>query len=190
MKKCRNWRTAGVFVVLAASLLAARPAQAQSADERALAEYRLTMDKVDKYTAVLTKMFGHIRANPALAKEVDVEPNLTLDQMARKIDSSPELSAAMGEAGTTSRDFILTQFALFQATMVVGFRKAGSAKDLPPGISQQNVAFYEQNEAEIIQKLETVQRMAREIEAVARRARDEPEEDQEEAAQDAMPPRD
>ena len=59
---------------------------------------------------------------------------------------SPAVAAAIQKAGMSVREYLLTSVTLMTARMVVGMKKQGQKLDQLPGtVSQENLAFVEQN---------------------------------------------
>jgi hypothetical protein len=71
--------------------------------------------------------------------------------------------------------------------MIAGFKKSGHLKELPPAVNAENVAFFEQHEAELMKKLEAVQALGKQLEGENERAK--PDEDTEETPEGEAPPR-
>ena len=76
----------------------------------------------------------------------------SLDQMEAVIKKSPQMSAALTQAGLTAREFSKFTFASLMAGMVAGFQKSGMVKDLPTELKEvhaDNVKFMLEHEAEL-----------------------------------------
>ena len=87
----------------------------------------------------------------ALVGSDDNDNSATVSDMARKLAAIPHMSEAFKSAGLTARDFALFETSLMQASLVAGFKKAGTLKEVPPGVSPENVQFVLDHEAEIQQ---------------------------------------
>jgi hypothetical protein len=74
----------------------------------------------------------------------------TLTEMEGRIKQFPPLAAALRSAGMTPREYATFTLAMLQASLVVGFKKSGMLKELPPGVSAENVKFVEAHEAELM----------------------------------------
>jgi hypothetical protein len=87
----------------------------------------------------------------ALVGPDDKDDSATISDMARKLATIPHMSEALKSAGLTTHEFALFETALTQASIVAGFKKAGTLKQVPPGVSPENVQFVLDHEAEIKQ---------------------------------------
>jgi hypothetical protein len=144
--------------VIAATFILAPIASAQSAaaDEKALAEYRLSMPTIHKLLAA-TRNMAKLYQDPAVKAAADKldkskrssEGYRGLAEMTRDIESFPPMANAIRSAGLTPREFMLANMAFMQAGMVVGFKKQGLLKEIPKGTPVENVAFLEKNDAEL-----------------------------------------
>jgi hypothetical protein len=131
-------------------------AQSAAADEKALAEYRLSMPTIHKLLAA-TRAMAKLYQDPAVKAAADKldkskrssESYRGLAEMSRDIEAFPPMANAIRSAGLTPREFMLANMALMQAGMVVGFKKQGLLKELPKGTPVENVAFLEKNDAEL-----------------------------------------
>ena len=78
--------------------------------------------------------------------EKSIEEQVTLE-------SNPQVKAAITSTGLTTRDYVLTQWALLQTGMAYAMtRGTGATQDdmiKKAGVSKANLEFYTQNEAEI-----------------------------------------
>jgi hypothetical protein len=73
----------------------------------------------------------------------------TLGQLEAKIRKSPPMMAGLKTAALAPREYALCMMSVVQASIAAGMRKAGMLKDLPPGVSPENVKFVEDHEAEL-----------------------------------------
>ena len=87
----------------------------------------------------------------ALVGSDDNDNSATISDMARKLAAIPHMSEAFKSAGLTAHEFALFETSLMQASIVAGFKKAGTLKEVPPGVSPENVQFVLDHEAEIQQ---------------------------------------
>ena len=67
----------------------------------------------------------------------------------RELEREPKLAAAIRSTGLTTREFVLTQTALFQASFAYGAHKTGLLKEIPKEIPPEHIAFVAQHEAEL-----------------------------------------
>jgi hypothetical protein len=164
-------RSLAVVVSVVVISLTARLALAheKAGDGPALLEYKLTLDNVNKYIVAMTALFEQVKANPALAKETELDANQSLDQLVKNVESIAFLANAIREAGTTPRDFVLTPMVLFLTADNARFKQSGDSTRWPM-ISAENLAFFEQNEAELAEKIEAIETLAKQIEAVPKPA--------------------
>lgn len=138
------------------------------ADLADVASYRLTMEKMDRYYAAQRNLAVRAAAmspaeRAALEAKDDADDNAgqSLDDMARKIDDTPAMAAAVREAGLSSREFATITMAMLQSAMVA------SVLQMRPNDNQDslvremkanmdNVKFMRDNEAVLRQKQEAM----------------------------------
>lgn len=139
---------------------------AQSGDEQLaeLSEYRLTMDKFDKYvTAQRNVMLKAKNLSPAERQAMEARSdsrdnaNATVDDMVRNIESEPMMTAAVREAGLSPREFTMITMSLMQTGMAAGVAKMRPNDNQDSLIramkaNPENVKFLLENEAEITRK--------------------------------------
>jgi hypothetical protein len=156
-----------------ASAAAATPqgADAQLADMR---EYRLTMDKIDRFMAAqrnfMQKAHDMTPAEREAARassEAAGSANGTMDDMVRSIERQPVMLAAVREAGLSPREYTLIMSSMMQTAMAAGVAQSRPNDNQDSLIramqaSPENVKFYRANEAEIA-------RRQKELEALAKR---------------------
>lgn len=129
-----------------------------------LAEYRLSMDKFDRYIAAQRNMIMNAsKLSPAeraaMEARGDSEDNSdeTLDDMARKVESEPVMKAAVREAGLSPREFALIGMSFVQTSMAAGILKMRPNDNQDSLIREMkanpaNVKFLLDNEAELTRK--------------------------------------
>jgi len=139
---------------------------AKSADEQLaeLGEYRLSMDKFDKYIAaqrnIMTKANSLSPAERAAAEarnEGRDNSNATIDDIARNFESEPMMRDAVRQAGLSTREFALITMSLTQTGMAAGVAKMRPNDNQDSLIREMkanpaNVKFLMDNEAEINRK--------------------------------------
>ncbi len=121
------------------------------------AELKALGDKEELTDAESDRMTALSEQIQQLEEEADDESPLgddegqaqTLTDMASRIERVPAAAAAVRKAGMTPREFATAQLALFQSMMAYGFSKAGTIKELPAGVSKENVEFLRTHEEEI-----------------------------------------
>jgi hypothetical protein len=183
-KRTRSVVATVMVAMLMPGLLAG---QAQDADTKELAAYRLSMETLEKVrvamrvTAEEAKKDPKIQAMMKLDAEIDAlekkdEPTeaesarleklreqreamedadadlgdaQTLSEMEARIRAFKPMAAGLARAGLSPRDFAKFTLAFFQAGMVAAMRKSGVTKEIPPGVSAENVKFIETHEAEL-----------------------------------------
>ncbi|HEX7085281.1 MAG TPA: hypothetical protein VF198_02875 [Vicinamibacterales bacterium] len=79
----------------------------------------------------------------------DFDESTSLDDLAEQIANVPMLAAALAKAGMKPREFATAQLAFFNTMMAYAFVKDGAIKELPPGVSKENIEFIRTHEAEI-----------------------------------------
>jgi hypothetical protein len=145
---------------------AAPSASAQNADEQLqdIAEYKLSMDKYDKYLAAQRNIALKAKdlspaEKEAFRKRADArgDANESLDDMVRNIESEPLMTSAIRDAGLSPREFTMITMAMMQTAM------AASVAQMRPNDNQDsliremkanpdNVKFWKANEAELTRK--------------------------------------
>ena len=136
-----------ILVALAASLVLPPLAHAQElgdAETREVAAYRLTADALEKYAAATRALAPVLAENQHGCDEGGDE---SLSGLAARLDAVPGASAALSEAGMSSREYFVFSFAMVQAGMGAWSLSEGGG-ELPAGFSKENVAFYQAHEAE------------------------------------------
>ncbi|HEY8536749.1 MAG TPA: hypothetical protein VIL25_09870 [Vicinamibacterales bacterium] len=79
----------------------------------------------------------------------EVDASILLDDLAGQIASAPMLASAVAKAGMKPREFAVAQLAFFNTVTAYAFLKSGAIKQLPAGVSKENVEFVRTHEAEI-----------------------------------------
>ena len=142
------------LAVMALSLPAAAPAQQSDADLKAVSATALTMPKYKQYLDATVNLANVAAKNPGLAKGIrDGGEEKSVDEQVRMFESNPQVKAAVTSTGLSTRDYVLTQWALLQTGMAYAMTKqAGASQEdmiKQAGVSKANMDFYAQNEAEI-----------------------------------------
>ena len=167
--------SATVLALLALPSLAPA-ARAQSADEKALASYRLTMPTIRKLVAVQEKIM-EVAASPDAkkwAKELERQSsgNATIAELSAAYDRVPPLKQAIASSGLSTREYVTAFFSFFQAAMMVSVQEyaqqqgSKEAAPLPAGVSKENVELVRQNKAEIDQISKRLQEMQKKMNAL------------------------
>jgi len=131
--------------------------------EQALKQEIETLEKKDELTAAEEKRLEDLRTKLEEQEEKNDRESgdnnaQTLDDMARRIESVPEMGKAIRSAGLTPREYSLISLVTMQSMMVHGFQKAAGGKELPKEVAgtvlEDNIKFVAANEAEIMRLLE------------------------------------
>ena len=75
----------------------------------------------------------------------------TLADMERKIAAMPHMPDALARAALAPREYAKFNLTLIQAGFVAGMKKAGQLRQVPPGVSMENVQFVIDHEKEIVE---------------------------------------
>jgi hypothetical protein len=165
---------------MAISLPAAAAAQQSDADLQAISATTLTMPKYKQYLDATVNLANAAADNPGLAEGMQDSGEKSIDEQVRMLESKPQVKAAVTSTGLSTREFVLTQWALLQTGMAYAMTKGtGASQDdmiKKAGVSKANMDFYAQNEAEI-------NKLAEEAKARAPSVPDEAEEEEEEPAE-------
>lgn len=141
------------LAVMALSLPAAIEAQQSDADLKAISGTTLTMPKYKQYLDATVNLATVAAENPGLADGMKDSGEKSIDEQVRAIESNPQVKAAVTSTGLTTRDYVLTQWALLQTGMAYAMTKGtGATQDdmvKKAGVSKENMDFYAKNEAEI-----------------------------------------
>lgn len=150
-----------------ATTAAGTPAPTASAGNELndITQYRLSMDKIDKYIAAQRNVALKAKnlspaekaAMEARNENGDANTDASLDDMQKKIDSEPLMKSAIQDAGLSTREFVMITMSMMQSGMAAGVLKL-RPKDNQDSLiramqaSPENVKFYQDNEAEITRK--------------------------------------
>ena len=131
--------------------------------------YKLSMDKIDKMLAAQRILAAKAKAmTPAEREAMEArgesasDPNASLDDMARKIDSEPMLRDAIREAGLSSREYVLITMSMMQTGMAESVLKM-RPKDNQDSLIREmkanpdNIKFYREHQAEITAKSKAIE---------------------------------
>jgi hypothetical protein len=143
----------------------------QSVDEQLedLSEYKLSMDKIDRYIAVQRSLAQRAAAmSPAERKAMGEKygnsnnANASLDDMTRNIAEHPLMSAAVREGGLSPREFTMITMSMMQSAMAASVLKMRPDDDQDSlaremKVNPDNIKFYQQHEAEIARKTNELQ---------------------------------
>jgi hypothetical protein len=138
---------------------------AQVEDDLAdITKYRLSMDKIDKYMAAqrnlavkAASMTPAQRAAMEARNENSGDPNASLDDMAKRIESEPVMASAIKDAGLSPREFAMITISMMQTGMAAAVLKMRPQDNQDSLIREMkanpdNIKFYNEHEAEITSK--------------------------------------
>ena len=163
--------SAGAADSAGAPAAAASSASGSSGGDADLADvtnYRLSMDKVDKYIAAQRNMAAKMKSmTPAEREAVKArnestnDPNASLDDMARSIEREPVMNDAIRSAGLSAREFALVTISMMQSAMassVLEMRPKDNQDSLVRAMkaNADNIKFYREHEAEITAKSKAI----------------------------------
>jgi hypothetical protein len=147
MFRSRN-EPGALFAVLTLLVASPAPALAQDVDAEAVSAYKMTEAGLAKYSEA-TKRLAAL-PNACEQEEDDDSGSKSLNEMVAQIEATPGAKAAIQSVGLTSREYVLFAMALLQNAMA-GWALNQPGGKLPPGVSQANVDFVKQHEADIQQ---------------------------------------
>lgn len=158
-------------LAIVALSLSAGAVEAQSdADLKAIAATTLTMPKYKQYLDATVNLANVAVKNPGIADRMKGSAEKSIAEQVEALDSEPQVRGAIATTGLTTRDYVMTQWALLQAGMAYAMTKgSGVSQDeivKKAGVSKANLDFYAQNEAEI-------NRLAKEAQARAPQPQDD-----------------
>jgi hypothetical protein len=138
---------------MALSLPAATEAQQSEADLKAVSATTLTMPKYKQYLDATVNLANVAANDPSLAEGMKDGGEKSIDEQVRMFERNPQVKAAVTSTGLSTREYVLTQWALLQTGMAYAMTKqAGASQEgmiKQAGVSKANMEFYAQNEAEI-----------------------------------------
>jgi hypothetical protein len=146
----------------------AAAAQAEE-DLEDVSKYRLNMEKIDKYLAaqrnLATKAASLTPAQRAAMEaknENASDPNASLDDMVKRIESEPMMVGAIRDAGLSPREFTMITISLMQTGMAAAVAKMRPTDNQDSLIramkaNPDNIKFYNENEAEITRKSKQIE---------------------------------
>jgi len=159
-------------ITVMALSLPAGVAEAQSdADLKAVSATTLTMPKYQQYLDASVNLANLVAKNPGLAESMkSSNESKSIPETVKALESNPRVRGAITSTGLTTRDYVLTQWALIQTGMAYAMTKGSGVSQEEvvnkAGVSKANLDFYAKNEAEI-------NRLAKEAEARTPKTADE-----------------
>lgn len=146
-------RVCTALTVVALSLPVAVEAQQPDGDLKAVTATTLTMPKYKQYLDASVNLANVAAKNPGMAEGMKDSGEKSIEEQVTTLESNPQVKAAITSTGLTTRDYVLTQWALLQTGMAYAMtRGTGATQDdmiKKAGVSKANLEFYTQNEAEI-----------------------------------------
>jgi D-arabinose 1-dehydrogenase-like Zn-dependent alcohol dehydrogenase len=138
--------------ILVASLIclsAVAPAGlAQSgAKDSAAKNYKLSMEKIKAYDSANVKLQAVLASDPAL--QSSMMEALKKGGMMAALESNPKLMAVIKQSGISAQEFLIIPSCLQITASVYNSQAQGSA--MGAMVSQENIAFYVKNKAELDQ---------------------------------------
>jgi hypothetical protein len=139
-------RTRSLVVVILLGIGAFARAGMTEEEDKVVAGYPLTMEKVEKALRASAALNKSMKTNPALVRELDAaarEP--TLAEQILHFDSNPKIVTLLKTFEITPRDFCLTLKAVVMARMA-----SLMPPKLPhPAASGEHIKFYRDHQEEI-----------------------------------------
>jgi hypothetical protein len=127
--------------------------QDNTADEKEVFNYVLTLDKVHKVGAAMKDLDDFQKTHPELANAAGDSGDGSIDQSVQKIEKYPQAVAVIRKNGFTTREFVVASMTLTMASTAVAFKKGGTYKEYPAEmlrlVSQANLTLVENNFDEI-----------------------------------------
>lgn len=127
-------------------------------DDAAVQNFRLSSELVSRATRANDNIAAVLAANPALEQQLKTESDHddgsgSLAEMVSRIESKPPLAHAIGSAGITTRDWMLTMLSAMSAGFAYAAsqqrgRQGGATSQLSAA-ARENLRFYGAHEAEM-----------------------------------------
>jgi hypothetical protein len=161
MRRCG----ATLFVACAVAVIAVVRMSAQTPiDEYELADYRLTADVFERFVQASTKVAEIARTDPVFtfaplfSRSVTVSGDAVIaaSGLVARLENHAGLSAALGEAKLTPREYAKFAIALAGAHLAYNFLKTGALRRVPSGAPTVNVEFVKAHETEVAATLESL----------------------------------
>ncbi len=133
------------------------------ADKKALLDYKLTLDKLDKLEAVTKKVIVAAKADPQIKKEIqaiNAEKEGSIDAINATFDKlAPHLVAVLKSEGTDARDYLLGTISMLLASMGAATKTAGGNAQTLDVVPADNLEFVEKNKERFDQVSKTLSEM-------------------------------
>jgi hypothetical protein len=171
-----------VTLVLGTTIATAQPLRVHPA-AREIRAYRLTLENVAAFERIARALDKHhlpgsTRPDVALfiglqGAWIGGEPwhDATVDDAVRLVEGGdPALRGAIGSAGLSTRDYVLTQMTLMLTHEAMSRGRRGSVSSMPADVSLENRAFVEAHWLEVDRVMtEFIRRIEAEVQRVAPR---------------------
>ncbi|HET7565221.1 MAG TPA: hypothetical protein VFJ96_09525 [Gemmatimonadaceae bacterium] len=159
---------AGPSAPLRATAVAARaPAPLNgldASDHAALARFHLTTANVARTTQATRNIAALNATDPRLLKRLDQEAPLsdaqTLQEMADRLASIPQVRSAIERAGLSPREYVLVYYTIAQAIVDDAHATPGGTTPATVTVSTDNLAFVAAHRSAIQQFMQALQAMA------------------------------
>ena len=138
-----------LLLCLVASCVAQAKQEISAADEKLMAGYTLSMDKLHRYATAVAKMDAACRNDPAIREESDQaapKAGATLEQAVRQVGEASIFKRFMKTARLDAQDVVLMPIVLMGAGAVV---EAHADLSKLHGLTDAQVAFYRAHRDEI-----------------------------------------
>ncbi len=80
-----------------------------------------------------------------VTKVTQEQKGKTITQAVAAMDKYPSVESAIRSGGLSVHEYIVMTATIMSTSMVVGMKKQGTIKEIPPMVSAANAAFVEQN---------------------------------------------
>lgn len=140
--------------------------QGGTTDLADVTSYRLSMDKVNKFFEAQRNMATRMKSmTPAQREALSMDGSGSMEEMAQKIESSPEWASAIRDAGLEPREYVTLTMSMLQSAMAAAVLKMRPNDDQDSLVtamhaSMDNVKFVQEHEAEINAKREAMEKEA------------------------------
>ena len=157
-------RRVALLIVFGLQVLSAQP----TPDEKAIADYRLTAEKVTKLGTALQSLNKLAASDPRVVQYFNAplkgsrRKGYAVSDMSGQMEAGgPKLRSAVTRTGLTTREFVTAMLALMQAARVAAAMDTGELKELPAAASKQNVACVRANQGAVNGAMAESEKLAR-----------------------------
>lgn len=141
--------------------------QSNEADIEEVADYRLTLDAVEKMHQAQLNIYAAMQRNPQIAQMASMgAEEFSLDALEARFNDVPEVRNAVESAGLSVREYGVVMLALFQASFAQASLDMGADRDevlAATGMRPENLDF-------VAHHRDDLRRMQDQLEAVAQEA--------------------